>query len=85
MTTEGIVIIIGALSAALTTLIPLYFREKTKLKKAEKQRDIVISSVGSVGEGPISTLIKDRIKTTTMEMGVPLIDEERTNGEEEEA
>jgi hypothetical protein len=84
MSTEGILLIIGALTTALTALIPLYFREKAKLKIAEKQRDVVIDSVDEAGPGPISAGIKSRIKTTSMAMGIPVV-EERTNGKEEEA
>ncbi|MDB4726350.1 hypothetical protein OAF54_02845 [bacterium] len=70
MSTEGIVAIIGALTTALTVLIPLYFRERAKARAAETQRDIAIDVIEDAGPGPISDQIKKNIKKTGIAMGV---------------
>jgi len=80
--TDNIVTIIAALTTALVTLIPLYFREKRKLREAEAQRDVAHDSIEDAGPGPISAMIKSKIKATSMARGIPIV-EERPNGKED--
>ena len=92
MTTEGIVLIISALTTALMTLIPLYFRERAKAqaavekaKSCETSARVMARSIEDAGPGPISKKIKLNVKKTSLALGIDdtlsRLVEEETSGD----
>lgn len=63
---QMLTLVIGSLTASLTVLIPLYFKEKAKAKKALAERDAALDGVKEANDPKT----RAAIKKTTYERGL---------------